>query len=159
MIAVRWGLLLLLGIQGVALGGVYRWVDDSGRVHFTDRPPPGQGEPVEIAPAPTSSGAPAPASVPDRDRMLQMFEKRREERKAAEAEQAQERARLQRDCDRVTRSLRRYQAGGPIFERQPDGSRRYYTAEEKDREMAQMRDILRRHCGGVPAALQPKAGR
>lgn len=32
--------LLLLLIGGVALAAVYKWVDESGRVHYGDRPPP-----------------------------------------------------------------------------------------------------------------------
>jgi len=32
--------LLLFLTGGVALGAVYRWVDDTGRVHFGDSPPP-----------------------------------------------------------------------------------------------------------------------
>jgi hypothetical protein len=160
MTASRWLLVLLL-VQGVALADVYRWVDEDGRVHFTDRPPPGEGEQLEIAPAPgpqRPSGRAADA-VPDRDRLLRMFEKRREERKAAKAEADKERARLRRDCDRLAGALRRYQSGGPVYDPLPDGSRRYYTAAEKDREMAQMRQALQRHCGGVPADLQPKTGR
>lgn len=155
----HWLLLALLGLHGVAIGEVYRWVDDDGRVHFTDRPPAGQGEEVEIAPAPAGAPEPRPEAVPDRDRLLQMYENRRAERKAAKAEEAREQAQRRRDCDGLARALRRYQAGGPLYDPQPDGSRRYYSAAEKDREMAQMRQTLQRHCGGVPEDLQPKADR
>jgi hypothetical protein len=37
----RWGMLVLLLAPLVAAAGeVYRWVDDQGRVHYGDRPPP-----------------------------------------------------------------------------------------------------------------------
>jgi S1-C subfamily serine protease len=40
---LRWiGLLLLVAVSGAWAGGVYRWVDAQGRVHFSDKPPPGR---------------------------------------------------------------------------------------------------------------------
>jgi glutaredoxin len=34
------GLLIALAAAHAAAGSVYRWVDDKGRVHYTDQPPP-----------------------------------------------------------------------------------------------------------------------
>ena len=56
---------LCLALPAVALGGaeVYRWVDDDGQVHYSDRPSPGADRVViEVAP-PSSSPAPGVASA------------------------------------------------------------------------------------------------
>jgi len=150
-----WSLLLL---PGLASAEVYRWVDDNGKVHFTDRPPPGRGEAVDIRPSPDADPAPSSLQVPDRQRMLDMYQHEREERQAAKAEEARQRAERERECRRTANALRRYRAGGPLYEDRP-GGRHYFTAAEKDQEMAELRQLLTRHCGGVPADLQPKAGR
>jgi hypothetical protein len=144
---------VLLG-QGAAWAEVYRWVDDNGRVHFTDRPPLGEGEVIDVPAAPSTT-APRPAQVPDRQRLLQMYDKRRAEKRQARTEEASRQAKLQRDCRELAYTLRRYLSGGPLYEDRPEG-RHYFTAAEKDAEMAQIRALLDEHCGGTPAELRPR---
>jgi hypothetical protein len=153
-----WLAWLLVLMPALASAEVYRWVDDSGKVHFTDRPPAGQGEQVEIRPAPAAAPASPPAGVPDRQRLLDMYQHEREQRQEEQAEQARQRAERERECRRAANTLRRYQAGGPLYEDRP-GGRYFFTAAEKDQEMAELRALLNKQCGGVPADLQPKGGR
>lgn len=153
--------LLVVGallIGAVADAGVYRWVDENGRVHFGDRPPTDGGEQVRITPAAPSPQAPKPASVPDRQRMLDMYESERQAKRAAKAEQAKRRAEQARACKENEAVLRYYLSGGPLYEDRPTG-RYYLTAAEKDQELDQLRSDLARHCGGLPADLRPKDGR
>jgi hypothetical protein len=146
-------LLLMLVPPGVALGEVYRWVDDSGRVHFSDKPHGDHGEKIELLePPPTPQTA--PQKLPDRERLLQMYEQERRERQAVKAQRDRDRAHLKQQCQKVENTLRRYLAGGPLYDVQPDGTRRFYTAAEKDQELAKLRGVLKRHCGGVPADLR-----
>jgi len=155
-----WMLLLcLLPVQQQAAADAYRWVDEHGQMHFTDRPPAAGGKRLELAPQPAAPRAAPPDRVPDRDRLLQMYEREREQREAAKAEQDQARAERRRRCAHTASTLRDYQAGGPLYQRRPDGSRKYFTAADKDREMARLRGLLDRHCGGVPTDLRPRTGR
>lgn len=144
---------LLLG-QGVAWGQVYRWVDDAGRVHFTDKPPQGRGEAVHI-PSAQSARSPAkrPQTVPDRQRLLDMYARERAERKSAKAKAAAEQAARDRRCAKVADTLRGYRDHGLLYEER-SGGRYYFSAAEKDREMAKLRVTLVAHCGGVPADLR-----
>ena len=62
----RWILLTALLSTGALAGPAYKWVDENGQVHYSDRPRPG-AEPVELPsyrrPAPSRSvTAPAPPS-------------------------------------------------------------------------------------------------
>ena len=46
--------LLLLLMGGVTLAAVYKWVDESGRVHFGDSPPPeSDAQQVEVPEGPS----------------------------------------------------------------------------------------------------------
>jgi hypothetical protein len=149
-------LTLLLLVQGTAWGEVYHWMDAEGQDHFTDRPPPGKGEVVAV---PSSSAGPPsssrPPSLPDRQRLLDMYARQRAERKAAKARAAAQQAEQERKCAELTRTLRSYHRAGVLYEERPEG-RRYYSTEEKDREMAALRDRLAAHCGGIPEDLRPR---
>ena len=49
-----WLALLFLLAAGVALGEVYKWVDETGHVQFGDTPPPGSdAQPVQMHKVPT----------------------------------------------------------------------------------------------------------
>jgi glutaredoxin len=54
-----------LGCAGLALGQPYRWLDDKGRVQFTDTPPPAGAKSVRkekaVAPAESSQSSQSPA--------------------------------------------------------------------------------------------------
>jgi hypothetical protein len=51
---------LALTLSAVASASVYKWIDAQGNVHYSDRPPEGESQIVEIASSP-SSRARAPA--------------------------------------------------------------------------------------------------
>ena len=54
--------ILALASSALSAGGVYKWTDENGQVHFTDTPPIGkQAQPHDIKPA---SGGKAPQDVP-----------------------------------------------------------------------------------------------
>lgn len=152
------GAALCVLLAGGLHAGVYKWVDEQGRVHFGDRPPAEQGEPVDLPASPPPS-APPSDSVPDRGRLLRMYEQERQDKQRKQAEQATADAERRRECDRTARTLRLYQRVGPLYDTLEDGSRRYLDGAEKDAEMAKLRGLLNKHCGGVPADLQPKQGR
>ena len=61
---MRWLLLTVLMIGGVATADTYRWVDENGVIHFSDRPHPG-AERIELGEVQTfSSPVQAPAGAP-----------------------------------------------------------------------------------------------
>lgn len=54
-------LILLVGTDPCAADQVFRWVDDQGQVHFSDRPPSNPAVPVQIQPLPASPRVRQPA--------------------------------------------------------------------------------------------------
>lgn len=73
-------------------GQVYRWQDESGRVQYGDRPPPGvKAEPVNVSSDVPDAGLDAQRER--REKLLDVFgderERRREEQSKAEAERVQ----------------------------------------------------------------------
>jgi len=47
LIKTMWRALALLLVAGAAFGQQYRWIDESGRIHYSDTPPPASAKKVE----------------------------------------------------------------------------------------------------------------
>jgi len=86
-------LLVLVMTSGVTTAQVYRSVDESGNVIFSDSPPPEavESSPVEIQPGPTAAQVQDAQERAEIER--QQFEARRAAREAEATKQREERAR------------------------------------------------------------------
>ncbi len=126
---------------------MYRWTDESGRVHYGDRPPQGEGTPVELDAAhePTSESSGAEAHPIPRERLLRAFEKeRRERRERARRRALEQEARAQR-CATARDNLHEIQSARYLYE--GEGEQRLVLSEEERRDVTeQWREAVRRWC-------------
>ena len=94
-------LLLLVALPLAAEAQVYRWVDDQGRVHYSQVPPPGKkAQPV--------GPPPAPSSAPNQESLNQALEGDRAaapERQAEAERSAQAQAQLEQQCSQAREQL------------------------------------------------------
>ncbi|MES9955753.1 MAG: DUF4124 domain-containing protein [Sedimenticola sp.] len=155
VVRVSWKVLAVLLLAGSCIAdsvaGVYRWVDEDGRVHFGDRPPVSEAKEVEIREqTPASTVAPRGAAVPiDRrkrqQRMLDVYREEREAKKEAKAKAAAEKQERATRCAYARDRLKSYE-GAVIYEPRPDGSRRFLSDSEREREVARVRQAVKRWC-------------
>lgn len=139
-------LCCLLLSPAVLAAGMYKWVDEHGRVHYGDRPPPGS-EHREMRAPPPPSGDPGLRSerAQRRDRLLRAYEHERESEARADAQLAQDRAvRCQEARDRV-RLLDRAE-GYPMYRKGPGGEREFISDPERERMRALWEDRVRDYC-------------
>ncbi|MPZ47518.1 MAG: DUF4124 domain-containing protein [Betaproteobacteria bacterium] len=119
--------LLLAVLASTAWGQTYKWRDASGRIQYSDTPPPPGAKDVQQlrkAPAPPASATPpASKSITDRDAE---FRKRLVEKKEAEAKQAKaaddEQTRA-RNCTQATGQLAALESGGRMVQLNAQGER------------------------------------
>ncbi|WP_293006367.1 DUF4124 domain-containing protein [Nitrosomonas sp.] len=90
---------------------IYKWVDETGKIHYTDQPPPPdvntQGQQLNINAAPTTGshqGSPANNPSDARDE----FEKRRKQRQENEAKDQAQAETNQKKCTEAQTQLRMY---------------------------------------------------
>lgn len=150
-VVVGAGLLLaVVGVPAAAADGIYRWVDELGRVHFGARPGADNAQRLDIDTAP-------PATKPDpvvsrrqenQRRLLDDFTRERELRQAEEAERAareRERAALCAELEAYREQLIQQ---GPLYDLRPDGGREYLDDERRAAELQQVNREMRTTCAG-----------
>ncbi len=133
---------------------VYKWVDDDGRVHYSDRRPPGDGsaEPLELLPAPSDaevqSARERVAALESRaraalDERAAALERQRREEQLAEAERAD---RLRR-CDFARRTLATLQIRRPVYRIDASGERVYLDDASRAAEVERTQRDIATSCG------------
>lgn len=138
-------IFMLLTLSGVLYANslqaeIYRWVDESGKVHFSDRPNDGAAHKLQIE---TREGEPV-----DTDQQQRLLDAYREEREAREEERlkAEERERQRsQNCAYARNRLRQYD-GARLYQPLENGGRRYLDDNERQREMERVEEAVQRWC-------------
>jgi hypothetical protein len=120
-------LLVLAMVATAASGQAYKWRDSSGRIQYSDTPPPAGAKDVQQlrkAPAPPTSAAPSAAkSIADQDaefrkRLVEQKEDEAKQAKAAEEEQIRA-----RNCTQAKGQLAALESGGRMVQLNAQGER------------------------------------
>jgi hypothetical protein len=140
-------LFFLSAVAIQAYAEVYKWVDDQGRVHFSDRPTSAQSTEVKIKQQEESQ---PPAGDSDRrlkmQRMLDVYAEDRAEKKEAMQKQQDERKQRRQNCARAKDRYNSHIRASGIYEYGKDGGRRYLSDEERSRHMKKLKAEIDRWC-------------
>ncbi len=141
--------LTLLSLQ-VCAGGIYKWVDENGKVHYSDRP---VGKGVESVKVPTggrASSVAAPTMQQRREkqqRLLKAYERKRNEKKSAKLKAAKAKAKAKRNCVLARDRLKSIADAGYLYRVGEDGRRQPLSAAARTAAHAQAEALVKQWCG------------
>lgn len=130
----------------VAVAEIYQWVDDKGRVHYSDRKPKGvQADDVSEALAPVNSDSSAAARAPLNKTFAPPTQEEVERKKREQQKLAESRVEQQKVCTQMRNNLKTLK--GRVYFVREDGSE--YTVSEKERAkmVSDLEANIRRRCG------------
>lgn len=159
------GGLLLAG----SAGAQYKWIDDNGRVVYSDRPPTGSSGPVTtlspVAPsspgqrpssperggaAPSAQqpreGEPAGRSLVEREQAMRKRQQEREQAERKAAEESRRAADLARACQDRQADLRVLESGARIATIDASGERSFMSDEQIARRLEGLRKSIADEC-------------
>jgi hypothetical protein len=145
-LAVSFATLLLSASAGA---GVYRWVDDSGSVVYSQTPPPDGRPSTAVAPPAVPSSSAEAEQQQLKDRLKQADEARSQQQEAQkkQAEADTKDAERKRNCDAARQNLELIQNRPPQTRfRMPDGEYRRFTDEEREAELKRAREYVEKNC-------------
>lgn len=167
----RWTTALLALVVGATLAfpaaAQWKWRDSSGRVQYSDTPPPpnvpdkdilqrpNATTPARSGIAPTAaatpaSGASAPAGEPELEAKRKKAEQdAAEKKKADDAKMAAVRA---ENCARAKEQMRSLDSGMRIARTNEKGEREFLDDKARAQEAQRTRDALASECSATPAA-------
>ena len=134
-------LMLALAVPA-ALAQVFKWVDENGRVHYGEKPPPGTKANAVKPPA----GAPNSPAVPqDLQSEEREFRGRQIKKREDEARQAQDAANRDALCRYAKERLSI--AERAVLFRMEKGERVFYSDAEQKAEIESRRAAVTQSCG------------
>ena len=140
------GLLAFTLCQTTTAAGVYRWVDDQGKVHYGDRPPSKKDSTeVEVKDTP----APAPEDAARRAktrRLLDAIATERDRKEQATAKAEADQAKQEHNCRRARRQVEFYERANTLFRQGADGERDYLSETERSEVLGKARQMVIKWC-------------
>ncbi len=113
--------LLFLISNIVFGGGVYKWTDSDGNIHYGDQPID-TAEEIKIQPY----QKPDKINLADeqkRDRLLDVYEEDRQEKSSKRASTTEEKIAQKEKCSNAEKSLQQYQTAGYLYKLDEKGER------------------------------------
>ena len=138
-------LALLMLSSPPTLSDVYKWVDENGRVHYSDRPQSGAMEALDVPAAPPADPHLAERRRKQR-RLLEAIEQDRSDKVEAEKQARRQQASRRRDCARARDQLRMVDRHGRVYELDEAGKRRYWDAQTRSQRRTQISRYLEENC-------------
>ncbi len=138
-------ILLSVAVMGSVASDFYRWVDESGTVHYGEQPPVNQeSERLNLHYVKPNNDADEQLGEID---SANKARKEAEEIKRNEREQAQRQARIrQQNCDNARKNIKALSRNTSTKYRQEDGSYSRYSGEEHQAQMDKARHAEREYC-------------
>ncbi len=134
----------------------YQWRDASGKMVFSDQPPPSAVKPGDViraesprpptAAAATTQSAAPPPTLADREQEYRKRLKEREEAQRKQAEETEKAARLARACEEARGEIRSLESGMRMARVNAQGEREIVGDEERAKRIELLRRDLKDGC-------------
>lgn len=154
------GILLMVLMFSVVCGAIhaeiYKWVDENGKVHYTQTPPGKSAEKMDIKEQETTTSTVpgqqdhAPSSLENQKKYSDYLEQERLERKEKREQKKQEKAEARSKCHNARAQLGDMEQGGILYyELDENGERKFVADQRVEARKNKLRDYLRKNCGGA----------
>jgi len=142
----------LMGLSAAA-AEVFRWTDENGQVHFSQRPPPNGAHRMDL-PDTEKGSVSSDNGLEERRRrerrLLEAYDYERAQKKARQAREANAQQELAVQCARLQRYWRSLSFPGPVYLKGQDGEREYLDDGQRAAEKARVRPAYVQACGRQP---------
>ena len=148
-------LFMLLCACGISNGEIYKWVDENGKVHYTQTPPDKSAEKMNIdhdaeISAESFQDNQSPSSIESQRRYSDYLEQERLDRKEKREQKKKEKEEARSKCNNIRAQLSDMEQGGILYyELDKDGKRKFVAEERVEARKKNLRDYLNRNCGGA----------
>lgn len=139
-------IVLVIG-HSSAQAEIYKWVDASGKVHFSDKAPVQQKpQKIDIDVGPVEVD-PELEQYRQRNRaLLKVWDTERDQKQKRQTEKRQQMAQRRQRCARMQREYDASRRAGYLYVPRKDGERKIYSDAQRAKYEQRLGDYLRNSC-------------
>jgi len=140
--------------QSLPAQQVYKWVDEKGKIHFSDKPMSQNAETITIKQQPRIGGGGAPETAGhtsgpgSTEKLLNAYSQRRQLKQQQEAQEKARQQKLaaqQKQCDQLRNHLVRSE-GRRLYDVNDKGEKVYLSDAEIEASRNKLQSDLNKHC-------------
>ena len=143
-------LLFILIVPLSVYAGVYKWVDENGKIHYGDQPQSSQPSVemnIDVTPSVSMGSDEDQLSREEkRERLLQSMEEDRLEKQEQREKQNALRAQNRQKCIRYRDRMRHYQRANALYKLDKDGNRVYMSDTDRAKATKKLQAQIDRYC-------------
>ncbi len=145
-----WPLLIILIFPTLIIGGVYKWTDEEGKVHFGDKPPTDNSiEEMIIKDKPVHDEE-LKQQNEEQKKLLDIFEEEREERQEKVEEEKQIRRERIKECEDIRKNFNYqeslFEQRAVIMEPDEEGNAVAMDREKWATQIEVLRELVKQCC-------------
>ena len=131
---------------------IYKWTDEQGHVHFSDRPPDNKTPQYPLRSPTSASGTTAGETLTDAERrikqrkLMESLEAERLEKEQAVAKQKQRQAMRGRKCEHARADLRASKEANLIYDYDAKGNKVYLNETQKQKYLESKYAAVQKWC-------------
>jgi len=130
---------------------IYKWTDEKGKVHYSDKPFDKHSKEIKVnkqlTPAQQlKAKAEAQKIIQQQNRRLRTQFEEESDRKKLEAKHAKEKYEYEKACKDAKQGLTTLQMQRPVYEQKENGEREFYSDERRKNEISELKKIIAEHC-------------
>lgn len=134
-------------ISNTTYAEVYKWVDENGKVHFSQTPPDNSAEKVEINNNESTVDDVDNRSAKQKEqKYLEYLRQERLDKEENKAKENEKQAKLQARCERKLADYEALQAGGRFYELNERGERIFLSNDQMNEAKKTLKIILDKSC-------------
>lgn len=144
----KFAALLLLGwVVSATAGGVYKWVDENGRVHYGEHPPTAsQAQELQLKQDTSQGIGMEQERQQQQERLLRAFDEERAQKETEQQKAKEEKAKRKRYCAQARDNLRTYRDASRLYDLDSQGNRRILSDAEQAATIKKAEEDVRRWC-------------
>ena len=145
--------LLTLNLNSIGANKIYKWVDENGKVHYSDNPPAHkmeQADEVKVTPRPGDTPSQPSLSAQQRIKNAQNWMQSTQEQKKLRQQEKQlektEKNNREVKCKNLKAELQTYQRSNVLWDKDKDGKLYAMNEEQRQQTFAELEKTIKKNC-------------
>ncbi len=142
-----------MGLSGFVAAKVYRWVDEQGQVHFSDKAPPVAEQEKGLAVESIDIEVPKAVENPelkqyrqDTRRRLEALDKENQEAREVQVKKLSEQKKIKAQCSRAKRRYYGAKNSNYLYNYDDKGNKTIHSEDKKQAVEKRLQQIIKKYC-------------